>query len=135
MARISNDEIERLKQEVSLERLAQSSGVRLQKRGKDLHGCCPFHDDREPSLVISPDTNLWHCFGECQAGGSVIDWVMRRERVSFRHAVELLREGLPSLAASSDVAPRQHKTMPALARDVADEKLMLQVVDYCHGEP
>ena len=106
MARISNDEIERLKQEVSLERLAQSSGVRLQKRGKDLHGCCPFHDDREPSLVISPDTNLWHCFGECQAGGSVIDWVMRRERVSFRHAVELLREGLPSLAASSDVAPR-----------------------------
>ena len=53
--------------------------------------CCPFHDDREPSLVMTPAKNLWHCLGACQAGGSVIDWVMRAEGVSFRHAVELLR--------------------------------------------
>ena len=44
-----------------------------------------------PSLVISPQKNLWHCLGACQTGGSVIDWVMRAEGVSFRHAVELLR--------------------------------------------
>ena len=41
--------------------------------------------------MISPKKNLWHCLGACQAGGSVIDWVMRAEGVSFRHAVELLR--------------------------------------------
>jgi len=38
-----------------------------------------IHDDREPSLVITPAKNLWHCLGACQAGGSVIDWVMRAE--------------------------------------------------------
>jgi DNA primase len=43
-------------------------------------GQCPFHEDRTPSLVISPEKNLWHCMGAYQAGGSVIDWVMRAER-------------------------------------------------------
>jgi len=44
--------------------------------------------------VISPGKNLWHCMGACQAGGSVIDCPMRREGVSFPHAVELLRDGV-----------------------------------------
>jgi hypothetical protein len=94
MARIPEREIERLKGEVALERLVAAAGVELQRRGKDLVGCCPFHEDRSPSLVISPAKNLWHCLGACQEGGSVIDWVMRWEGVSFRHAVELLRDGI-----------------------------------------
>lgn len=98
MARIPEEEIERLKNEVSLERLAEARGVKLTRHGADLLGLCPFHDDREPSLVISPQKNLWHCLGACQAGGSVIDWVMRAQGVSFRYAVELLRAGHPSLA-------------------------------------
>jgi len=69
----------------------------------DLIGLCPFHDDHEPSLVISPDKNLWHCLGACQAGGTVIDWVMKSEGVSFRHAVELLRNDLPLAAPSVPV--------------------------------
>ena len=73
--------------------------MKLKKHGEDLIGLCPFHDDQEPSLVITPEKNLWHCLGACQTGGTVIDWVMRAEGVSFRHAVELLREGLPSLGA------------------------------------
>ena len=105
MARIPESEIERLKAEVSLERLAESRGVVLKRHGADLLGLCPFHDDREPSLVISPAKNLWHCLGACQAGGTVIDWVMRAEGVSFRHAVELLREGIPALAADSGSQP------------------------------
>lgn len=94
MARIPDEEIERLKEEVALERLVAAAGVELARRGKDLVGCCPFHEDRTPSLVVSPGKNLWHCLGACQAGGSVIDWVMRWEGVSFRHAVELLRDGV-----------------------------------------
>src|SRR5271157_1309579 len=104
MARIPEEEIERIKREISLERLVLAKGVKLKRHGADLLGLCPFHDDHEPSLVISPEKNLWHCLGACQAGGSVIDWVMRAEGVSFRHAVELLREGVPSLAANSDEA-------------------------------
>jgi len=71
MARIPEHEIERLKEEVALERLVEAAGVALERRGKDLVGCCPFHEDRSPSLVISPQKNLWHCLGACQEGGSV----------------------------------------------------------------
>jgi len=93
VARIPEDEIERLKEEVSLERLVAGAGIELRRHGADLLGLCPFHDDHEPSLVISPKKNLWHCLGACFTGGSVVDWVMRSEGVSFRHAVELLRDG------------------------------------------
>jgi DNA primase len=85
-------EIERLKQEISLQELVTLYGVELKNKGKDLVGLCPMHDDKEPSLVITPDKNLWHCLGACQTGGSVIDWVMKIEGVSFRHAVEILKE-------------------------------------------
>jgi len=51
-------EIERLKAEISLERLAEARGVKLKRHGADLIGQCPFHDDRTPSLVISPEKNL-----------------------------------------------------------------------------
>jgi DNA primase len=62
---------------VSLQRLAEARGIKLRGQGDNLLGLCPFHDDREPSLVISPSKNVWHCLGACQAGGSMIDWVMR----------------------------------------------------------
>ncbi|MDQ6722352.1 MAG: CHC2 zinc finger domain-containing protein, partial [Candidatus Dormibacteraeota bacterium] len=97
MARIPDEEIARLKDEVSLQRLVEARGIVLRRHGADLLGLCPFHDDHDPSLVISPATNLWHCMGACGAGGSVIDWVMRAEGVSFRHAVELLRDGAPDV--------------------------------------
>ena len=95
MARIPEEVIERLKEEVSLQRLVELAGVELRRQGKDLVGLCPFHEERTGSLVVSPEKNLWHCMGACQAGGSVIDWVMRAEGVSFRHAVELLRRRCP----------------------------------------
>ncbi|MEW6747817.1 MAG: CHC2 zinc finger domain-containing protein [Planctomycetota bacterium] len=138
MARIPDSELERLKREVSVERLAEARGVKLERRGADLFGLCPFHEDREPSLVITPSKNLWHCLGACQAGGSVIDWVMRAEGVSFRHAVELLRADLPSLAAPSSTSPPVKSStvrkLPGLASaDAGDQELLLRVVDYYHA--
>jgi DNA primase len=91
MARIPDADIERLKQEFSWQRLVEAQGIELKRHGPDLLDLCPFHEDHEPSLVVSPKKNLWHCLGACQRGGSVIDWVMKRRGVSFRHAVELLR--------------------------------------------
>jgi DNA primase catalytic core len=136
MARIPDEEIERLKQEVSVQRLAEARGVKLKRHGADLIGLCPFHDDHEPSLVISPKKNLWNCLGACRKGGSVIDWVMRAEGISFRHAVELLREDHFPLAASSNGKPPQISTVPKLpvpvSRDADDRALLLQVVSYYH---
>ena len=87
MARIPEHEIERLKADVSVQRLAEAQGVKLQHHGPDLIGLCPFHDDKNPSLVITPSKNLWNCLGACGKGGSVIDWVMKSKGVSFRHAI------------------------------------------------
>ena len=99
MARIPDVEIERLKKEVPIERLVMGFGVELKRHGVELIGTSPFHEDKTPSLVVSPKTNLWHCLGKCNVGGSTIDWVMRTKGVRFRHAVELLRADHPSLAA------------------------------------
>ncbi|WP_299945279.1 CHC2 zinc finger domain-containing protein [uncultured Microbulbifer sp.] len=87
MARIADEVIERIKAEVSLERLVEQFGVELKKRGADLIGRCPFHDDKTPSLVVSPKSNLWHCLGACQTGGSVIDWVRSASATRWKSSV------------------------------------------------
>ncbi len=131
MSRIPQAEVERLKREVAVERLALARGVKLKRHGADLLGLCPFHDDREPSLVISPKKNLWHCLGACQAGGSVIDWVMRDRGVSFRHAVELLRSDLPAAVVAE--AQTSAPALPSpVAAEAADAELLGQVVGYYH---
>jgi hypothetical protein len=131
VARVPAEEVARIKREVSVERLAEARGVKLQRHGADLIGLCPFHDDKEPSLVISPAKNLWHCLGACGAGGSVIDWVMRERGISFRLAVELLRSDLPAEAAAES-----RGCGPALLSPVElgaeDEELLRQVVGYYH---
>ena len=135
MARIPEADIERLKHQVSLQRLVEDQSIKLKRHGKDYLGLCPFHDDKEPSLVISPDKNLWHCLGACQTGGSVIDWTMKSQGVSFRHAVELLQaDQLPSLAAGSGVVKHSTVTkLPTLLDASAeDQELLMQVVDYYH---
>jgi DNA primase len=135
MARIPQAEIERLKREVSLERLAEARGIALARKGADRVGLCPFHEDREPSLVITPAKNLWHCLGACQAGGSVIDWVMRAEGVSFRHAVELLQadyQPSSSTVAGSVKRSTVQRLPTPLERGAEDAKLLLQVIAYYH---
>ncbi|MEJ1334505.1 MAG: CHC2 zinc finger domain-containing protein [Candidatus Sedimenticola sp. (ex Thyasira tokunagai)] len=134
MARISNNELDRLKREVALVRLVESSGIELKKHGKDYLGLCPFHDDKEPSLVISPDKNLWHCLGACSEGGDVIQWVMKRQGVSFRHAVELLKDGDAALSVPATPVKRNTtaKHSASLAANPDDQKQLAVVIDYYH---
>jgi len=136
MARIPEDEVERIKQEISVERLAEARGIKLERRGADLIGLCPFHEDHEPSLVITPAKNLWHCLGACRTGGSVIDWVMKCNGVSFRHAAELLRANHPSLAAPGPVVRKATtaavKLETPFASDADDQAVLRQAVDYYH---
>lgn len=65
--------------------------LRLQRRGNRLVGLCPFHTEKTPSFTLSPDRNLFYCFG-CQKGGSMIDFVMEMEKLSFPEAFALLAE-------------------------------------------
>lgn len=140
MARIPDAELARLKAEVSVQRLVEGCGVVLGKQGSDLVGECPFHDDSSPSLVVTPGKNLWHCLGACGRGGGPIDWVMTAQGVSFRHAVELLREASPALSVLSKTRPWKgtgpavkstRPKLPSLVEvDAADQELLNTVVGY-----
>jgi DNA primase catalytic core len=92
-----------------------------------------MHADRSPSLVITPEKNLWNCLGACQAGGSVIDWVMKSEGVSFRHAVELLRENAP-LSSAGTVKTSTVRRLPSPVDAEADDATILgQIATFYHG--
>jgi len=88
-----DDEIEQIKREVDLVALIQESGVVLGRVGVELMGRCLWHGegDTTPSLAVNTNKTVpvWRCFS-CGAGGTCIDWVMKRDGVSFRHAKELL---------------------------------------------
>ncbi len=133
MARIPENEVERLKKEISVQRLAEARGIKLTRQGANLLGRCPFHDDKTPSLVITPAKNLWHCMGACSMGGTAIDWVMKAEGISFRHAVELLRKDHLPLAASA-IPPVKKCTVPKLPApltvEAGDRELLLEVVGF-----
>jgi len=132
MARIPDTELERLKSDVSVQRLVEVSGLELKKAGKDWITRCPFHEDDTASLVVTPGKNLWHCFG-CGIGGGPIDWVIKRQGVSFRHAVELLREGITPLAAEDGIKRSTVRALPPpVPFDADDQALLNQTVGYYH---
>ncbi|WP_407078858.1 CHC2 zinc finger domain-containing protein [Xenorhabdus szentirmaii] len=127
MARIPEAELQHLKSAVSLAAVIEQQGRQLFKRGKDMTVLCPFHQEKTPSMVITPAKNLYHCFG-CDAGGSVLDWVMKTEGLSLRHAVERLRAVLgvnPSVEPL--VAPAE-----LAGEAVGQQALLARVVEFYH---
>ena len=135
MPRIPDAEIERIKAEVDLVALIQSKGIELKKHGgKDLAARCPFHEDDTASLIVTPSKNLWHCMG-CGKGGSVIDFIMAHEGLSFRHAFEVLAHGGKGalLRASRPVKHAAARKLESpVAFDADDYTVTRQVIDYYH---
>jgi len=134
MARLSDSEVNKLKNEVSLLRLVESQGYEPKKKGKDYVIRCPFHEDETASLVISPAKNLFHCFG-CGEAGSVIDWVMKTRGVSFRFACTILQEdaGLVAEGGTQTVSQNTTTKLAApLSADADNQTALKNVMDYYH---
>ena len=98
------------------------SYVRFTKRsGSNLFGLCPFHSEKTPSFSVSPDKQIYHCFG-CGKGGSVINFIMEIENLSFPDAVEFLarRAGMevPDDRSGDDTRHKRER-MLAINRDTA----------------
>ncbi len=128
MARIPDEQIARIKKEVSLLRLAESQGCKPIKQGKEYAVHCPFHDDKTPSCMINPTKNEFNCFG-CDAGGSVIDWVMLSQKLNFREAVVWLQN--ECLTFTAPAQPSSTTNAPALS-EVDQQSLMQRVLAHYH---
>ena len=98
-----------------------SSYVRLSKRsGANMFGLCPFHSEKTPSFSVSPDKQIYHCFG-CGKGGGVISFIMEIESLSYPEAVAFLakRAGMQMPEETDSAEGRKRARMLALNRDAA----------------
>ena len=99
-----------------------SGYVALQRKGGNLFGLCPFHNEKTPSFSVSPDKQIYHCFG-CKKGGGVINFIMEIENLTFPEAVRFLAKRanlpVPEDDGLQDGADRLRRRVLELNRDAA----------------
>ena len=129
---VTKEGIERIKKANDLAEIVAERGVTIQKKGSTLVALCPFHQEKTPSLVLTPSKGLFHCFG-CGVSGDVIGFVTRFDRISFGAALQKLaqRAGLDlsklmETNGSNPVPPREApKTM-------VSPQVLAKVVEHYH---
>ena len=105
MARYSEEIINDVKQSNDIVDVI-SQYMHLKRSGRNFFGLCPFHNEKSPSFSVSPDKQIFHCFG-CGVGGNVITFVSKIEGLNFVETVQMLAERaniqLPTLENSLDM--------------------------------
>lgn len=82
------DDVEKVKAKIDIVELVESY-IPLKKAGRNFKSPCPFHNEKSPSFVVSPDRQIWHCFG-CQKGGDIFTFVEEYEHTTFSDALKFL---------------------------------------------
>lgn len=90
MARYSEEIVEEVRQNNDIVSVI-SQYVHLSRKGRNYFGLCPFHNEKSPSFSVSPDRQIFHCFG-CGVGGNVYTFLMKIEGITFKEAIETLAE-------------------------------------------
>ena len=84
------DDVDLIKQKIDVGDLI-ASYIPVKRAGRNLKANCPFHNEKSPSFVISPERQIWHCFG-CGKGGDVFTFIEEYERLDFSESLKLLAE-------------------------------------------
>ena len=85
--------IDEVKSRIDIVDLVSEAGVKLRKAGRNYTGFCPFHDNkRTPAFVVWPETGTWRCFGQCNEGGDIFKFVMKKQGWDFKEALQHLAE-------------------------------------------
>src|SRR3954471_22769151 len=87
---IAEEKIDQIRQAVDIVEVI-SDYVQLKKQGRNYFGLCPFHGENSPSFSVSPDKQIFYCFG-CGAGGNVFSFLMELEGASFTEAASKIAE-------------------------------------------
>jgi len=133
---IPAEQLADLRSRYDLVAFLSEAGVRLRRHGADYLGLCPFHDDHEPSLSVSPSKQYWCCLGACstpskKAGGDVIEFARRLWGVSFREAVQRL--GGQTTAQLHTARPKLRVVRrPGAEKQQARPDLLTQAATYYH---
>jgi len=113
-----------------------SEYVSLKKTGANFKGLCPFHNEKTPSFTVSPERQIWHCFGGCQDGGDIFKFVMRAESFEFPEALKMLaqRAGV-TLSSFQQTKTGEIKDRIHAANSLASEYYQFILTSHPIGKP
>ena len=137
MARFSEEELDDIRRNTDIVTLIESYGTKLKERPtpNEYMGCCPLHDDETPSLFVNRSKGVWQCKGACGCGGDCFQWVMKAEKVSFAHAVELLKaKAVGKLAGNGTKAAFVRRLENPTLPTAEDHELLFQVAEFYHSQ-
>ena len=114
--------IDEIKSRIDIVDLVSEAGVKLRHAGKNYTGFCPFHDNKKtPAFVVWPGSGTWRCFGQCNEGGDIFKFVMKRENLDFKEALNKLaaRAGVevPTLTRQTPEQKEAYETLRQLLED------------------
>lgn len=126
IGQVPRETIDEIRSRSDIVEVISECGIVLRPAGRDYKGLCPFHDEKTPSFTVSPQKQMFYCFG-CQTGGNVISFVQKHEGKDFKETLEWLAGRL-----NIDLPNRDARESANRRRVVSLEDLNRFAVDYYH---